>query len=74
MEELTGMSRPTILCGIRELKGGNLPEDRMRKPGGGSKPLEKNDPGLTKTLKKIMAEKHGWRSHGSATMDAQINH
>jgi len=56
MEELTGMSRPTILRGIRELKGGNLPEDRVRKPGGGRKPLEKNDPGLTKALKKIMAE------------------
>ena len=56
MERLTGMSRPTILRGIRELKEGKLPEGRIRKPGGGRKPLEKEDPGLRKALEKIMAE------------------
>jgi hypothetical protein len=56
MEELTGMSRPTILRGIRELKEGKLPEDRVRQPGGGRKPLEKEDPRLTKALEKIMGE------------------
>jgi len=56
MEELTGMSRPTVLRGIRELKEGKLPEGRVRKPGGGRKPLENEDPGLTKALGKIMNE------------------
>lgn len=56
MEELTGMSRPTILRGIQELKEGKLPEGRIRKPGGGRKPLEKRDPGLTRALEKIMSE------------------
>ena len=36
MEELTGMSRPTILRGIRELSQGDLPpEGRVRRMGGG---------------------------------------
>lgn len=56
MQELTGMSRPTILRGIRELKEGKLPEDRVRKPGGGRRPLEKEDPKLIETLEKIMNE------------------
>ena len=56
MEGLTGMSRPTILRGIRELKEGKLPEGRIRGPGGGRKPLENEDPGLRKALEKIMGE------------------
>lgn len=56
MQELTGMSRPTIMRGIRELKEGKLPEGRVRQPGGGRKPLEKEDPGLTQALKRIMNE------------------
>ena len=43
MEELTGMSRPTILRGIRELEQGDLPpEGRVRRPGGGRKRLEQS--------------------------------
>ncbi len=57
MEELTGISRRTILRGIRELKEGNLPPpDRVRKAGGGRKRLEEGDPRVTRALKKIMAE------------------
>ncbi len=57
MQELTGMSKPTILRGIRELKEGKLPEPgRVRRPGGGRKRLENGDAGLTKALKKIMDE------------------
>ena len=56
MQELTGMSRPTILRGIRELKRGELPEDRVRSAGGGRKRLERSDPGLTRALKRIMEE------------------
>ena len=57
MEELTGVSRPTILRGIRELKQGDLPpEGRIRRPGGGRKRLEQSDRGLTGALKRIMEE------------------
>src|SRR6266545_6058080 len=57
MAGLTGISRRTILRGIRELKQGDLPpQERVRKSGGGRKPLEQTDPGLTKALEKIMEE------------------
>lgn len=57
MEKLTGISRPRILRGIRELKKGMLPaEDRVRKVGGGRKPLEQHDPELTNAIEKIMGE------------------
>jgi hypothetical protein len=58
VQEVTGMSRPTILKGIRELKEfGTLPLlERIRRPGGGRKPLEDHDPGFTKALGLIMKE------------------
>jgi len=58
MHRLTGMSRPTILRGIRELRGREELADggRTRKPGGGRKRLELSDPGLTAALEKIMDE------------------
>jgi transposase len=57
MEELTGMSRPTILRGIRELKEGDLPEEgRVRRQGGGRKRLEVADPELTHALERLMDE------------------
>lgn len=57
MQRLTGMSKPTILRGIRELKEGDLPPPgRIRRPGGGRKPLEATDPGLTGALERIMDE------------------
>jgi len=57
MEGLTGISRRTILRGIRELKKGDLPpQERVRRSGGGRKPLEESDPGLSKALEKIMEE------------------
>jgi hypothetical protein len=57
MYELTGMSRPTILKGIRELQGQKgLPRERVRQPGGGRKRLEQSDPGLLTALERIMEE------------------
>lgn len=41
---ITGMSRTTILEGQRELLGLDpVPHDRVRRPGGGRKSLEKKD-------------------------------
>ena len=45
LSRVTGMSRTTILLGQRELVGNDpIPKDRVRRPGGGRKPLEKKDP------------------------------
>ncbi len=58
LHEVTGMSRPTITRGIGELKQSKRlpPNSRIRKPGGGRKRLEHDDPGLTKALQRIMDE------------------
>jgi hypothetical protein len=45
LSRVTGMSRTTIMLGQRELRGKDtVPEGRVRRPGGGRKPLEKKDP------------------------------
>jgi hypothetical protein len=58
MHQRTGMSWPTILRGIRELRSGRTltAADRVRRPGGGRKALEYSDPGLTAALERIMDE------------------
>lgn len=58
MHKLTGMSRPRIMRGIRELKAGKdlAADGRVRRSGGGRKSLEKHDAGLTRALEKIMDE------------------
>lgn len=45
LSRITGMSRTTIMQGQRELVGKDpIPAHRIRRPGGGRKPLEKKDP------------------------------
>ena len=45
LSRVSGMSRTTILLGQRELVGRDpIPDDRVRRPGGGRKSLEKKDP------------------------------
>ena len=57
MHALTGMSRPTILKGLRELQARTqLTADRVRAPGGGRKRVEESDPGFARALEQIMAE------------------
>jgi hypothetical protein len=58
MHALTGMSRPTILKGMRELRTGQSlgRAERVRQAGGGRKCLEVADPGLTVALERIMEE------------------
>jgi len=58
MHQATGMSRPTILKGIRELRAKKaLPTgERVRRPGGGRKRLEALDPGWERALDQIMDE------------------
>jgi len=58
MHGLTGMARPTILRGMRELQAGTAlgARGRVRQPGGGRKRLEVADPQLVRALEKIMDE------------------
>ena len=58
MHEMTGMSRPTILKGIRELREREplTTGQRIRRPGGGRKRLEASDPGLERALEGILGE------------------
>lgn len=60
MHELTGLSRPTILKGMEELKSGRdllkIAKGKIRKEGGGRKRLSNLDPALAKDLTRIMDE------------------
>ena len=58
MHGLTGMARPTILRGMRELQAGAPlgASGRVRQPGGGRKRLEVADPKVIRALEKIMDE------------------
>ena len=58
MHALTGMSRPTIVKGIRELRAGTRLKAgaRVRAAGGGRKRVEEADPGFARALERIMAE------------------
>lgn len=56
----TGMSRNTIRAGIGELKereheSEKPPGQRVRRPGGGSKPLTQTDPELGRVLEELVA-------------------
>ena len=59
MVEASGLSKPTILKGIRELCGKRkliAEEGRVRKAGGGRKPVEMHDPDITRLLEQVMDE------------------
>ncbi len=57
---LTGMSRPTILKGIAELKSGTIAaraeSGRVRQVGGGRKPVETVTPSIKRALERLLAE------------------
>jgi transposase len=49
-----GVSRPTVARGIAEVLEGGVGEGRVRKPGGGRKPLTETDPGLLAALDSLV--------------------
>lgn len=49
-----GLSRVTITKGVRELDEPGLPEGRTRRPGGGRKKLEVQDPTLKRVLESLV--------------------
>ena len=58
MSQLSGLSKPTVLRGIRELKAKHALREpgRVRRPGGGRKALQQQDPEAFKLLQQIMEE------------------
>ena len=59
MVEISGLSKPTILKGIKELRSKRklqLEPGRVRRPGGGRKPLEEHDPEILRRLEQVMEE------------------
>ena len=58
MCELSGLSKPTVIRGIRELKGKEKLRDegRVRQAGGGRKPLQEHDSEALNLLQRIMEE------------------
>jgi len=53
----SGISENTIRKGIREIDSGDRLEDgRVRRRGGGRKPIGENDPGLVVALERLVAE------------------
>jgi transposase len=58
VHELTGISRPTIIKGLRELREQKRLDasERLRRPGGGRKKIETVDPGVVGALERILDE------------------
>ncbi len=54
MARLTGLSRPTVYIGVRELDDAPDPRGRVRRPGGGPKRLAERDPGLLQALEELV--------------------
>jgi hypothetical protein len=54
MARLSGMSRPTVYAGVRELEKPPDPHGRIRRPGGGPKRLRDTDPGLVEALDRLV--------------------
>jgi transposase len=49
-----GVSPDTVAKGLRELESGAAPTGRVRRPGGGRKPLTATDPGLLEALESLV--------------------
>jgi hypothetical protein len=60
MARLSGMSRPTVYAGVRELDKPPDPHGRIRRPGGGPKRLQDTDPDLVEALDRLVdPDTHG---------------
>jgi hypothetical protein len=57
VRQMTGLSAPTIIKGMREVRspGSLSSEDRVRPPGAGRKAVESVEPGLLKTVEELAA-------------------
>jgi len=75
-----GVSPDTVAKGLRELDSGAAPTGRVRRAGGGRKPLTETDPGLLAALEALVApETRGdamsplrWTSKSTRTLAAEL--
>ncbi len=82
-QALTGMSRPTIIKGMRELRNPQelSSEERVRKPGGGRKRIESWDNTLVPHLEHLMEENTAgdpmsllrWSSKSTGRLAAELS-
>lgn len=58
VQEISGLSRPTIIKGRKEVKSAKVPFEleRIRSPGGGRKNIFEQDKNLMKDIEKILSE------------------
>jgi hypothetical protein len=54
MARISGLSRPTVYTGVRELDDPPDPRGRIRRPGGGPRRLAEWDPGLLAALDELV--------------------
>src|SRR4030042_4094171 len=54
VSEITGLARSTINRGEDDLDEGPLPEGRVRRKGGGGKPLCERDPAVVDALRRLV--------------------
>lgn len=54
VSEITGLARSTIGRGLKELDAPPLPRGRVRREGGGARPLTKRDPTLLADLERLV--------------------
>jgi hypothetical protein len=54
MARISGLSRPTVYAGVRELDDSPDPRGRIRRPGGGPRRLTERDPGLLAALDELV--------------------
>ncbi len=52
--DASGMSRNTVIKAEGEVAAGITPQDRLRAPGGGAKPLTELQPGLLEALDQLV--------------------
>ena len=84
MSEITGMSRPTIIKGMAELRGGiaRQERDRIRRAGGGRKRIGEANPALLRDLESLMESSTGgdpmsklkWTSKSTRRLAEELGH
>ena len=54
VSDATGLSRPTIRAGRRELESGSVESGRVRRPGAGRPGIEQSQPGIEEALERLV--------------------
>ena len=54
VSDATGLSRPTLRAGRREIESGDTLPGRIRRPGAGRPGIEQSQPGIKQALEKLV--------------------